>query len=169
MDRDAFDALMAAVDPTMAIITTVAAGETSGCLIGFHAQCGIEPLRYALWISKANHTYRVGAVAETWAVHFVPRDRRDLAELFGTVSGDDVDKLARCDWEPGPDGVPLLRGCPERFVGRRRTWTDVDADHVCLVVEPVDATGPGDAGWLHLSDVDDLEAGHGAEERQLEA
>jgi hypothetical protein len=52
----------------------------------------------AIWLSKGNHTYRVGVLCETFAVHFPTTDRYGLAELFGTDTGDDVDKFTRCAW-----------------------------------------------------------------------
>ena len=86
----------------MVIVTTVAGGHRSGCLVGFHTQCSIDPPRYAVWLSEANHTCRVGAAADHFAVHWVPSDRHDLAELFGGTTGDEVDKFDRCDWTAGP-------------------------------------------------------------------
>ena len=116
---DRFADLMVGLDHPMAIVTTASGEVRSGCLIGFHCQCGIEPPRYAIWLSKANHTYRVGGLCETFAVHFPAADDHELAELFGTETGDETDKFARISWTRGPDDVPLLDACPTRFVGRR--------------------------------------------------
>ena len=164
MLREAFDELVARADASMVIVTTVAGDERSGCLVGFHSQCGMEPPRYAVWLSKANHTHDLAERAAIVAVHFVPASRHDLAELFGGTSGDGVDKLSLCDWTPGPEGVPLLDGCPDRFVGRRVAWTNVDADHSCAVLEPILAAASDTAAWLRLSDVTDIEPGHDADE-----
>jgi flavin reductase (DIM6/NTAB) family NADH-FMN oxidoreductase RutF len=163
-----FNQLMAGLDHPMIIVTTAAGGVRAGCLVGFHAQGGIDPPEYAVWLSKANHTYRVGALAEAFAVHFPSSDQRDLAELFGGSSGDDVDKFERCRWTSGPDGVPLLDDCPNRFVGRRTAWLDAGSDHVCLMLRPQQAeVGPeGIDHLLWLGEVLGIEAGHGAEERQ---
>ena len=162
---DAFSELMTRNDTTVVIVTTVAGGERSGCLVGFHAQASIDPVRYAVWLSKANHTHRVGAGAEVFAVHWVPSDHHDLAELFGATTGDDVDKFAECAWTAGHGDVPLLDGCPDRFAGRRTAWIDADTDHSCVVLEPLVAEiGRGSSGWLRLSDAADITAGHPAEE-----
>jgi flavin reductase (DIM6/NTAB) family NADH-FMN oxidoreductase RutF len=158
--HDAFDDLARRADPSMVIVTTATRAARSGCLVGFHSQCSIDPPRYAVWLSKANHTYEVARDAESFAVHWVPPARRDLAELFGGASGDDVDKLALCEWSPGLDGVPLLDGCPDRFTGRRVAWLDVDADHGCLVLEPVDAQLGTNGTHLVLGDVTAIEPGH---------
>lgn len=162
--RTAFDELVARADPAMVIVTTVAGGERSGCLVGFHSQCSIDPPRYAVWISRANHTFAVAGHAHVFGVHFVPSARRDLAELFGGETGDEVDKLARCDWSEGPGGVPLLDGCPDRFVGELVEWFEADADHACVVVEPVDAAVGEEGRRLHLGDVTDIDPGHDATE-----
>ena len=167
LDRDAFDALMAQLDPPLAIVTTASQDVRAGCVVGFHAQCGIDPLSYAVWLSKANHTYRVGALSETFAVHFLSRDDHDLAELFGGHTQEDIDKFEHCDWTPGPDGVPLLDRIANRFVGRRDSWLDANTDHVCLILDPIDVRkGGDDVSSFRVSDASDIQAAHQAEERQ---
>jgi len=161
---DAFADLMRKLEPSMVIVTTVAGGDRSGCLVGFHSQSSIDPPRFVVWLSRANHTFGVAERAETFAVHVVPSDRRDLADLFGGRTGDEVDKLARCDWTPGPDGVPLLDGCPDRFVGRKVAWLAARGDHEGVVLEPVDVVADGAGSPLRLGDVIDLEPGHEADE-----
>ena len=164
---DRFADLMTALDHPMAIVTTASGEVRSGCLVGFHSQCGIDPPRYAIWLSKGNHTYRVGVLCETFAVHFPTTDQHELAELFGTDSGDDMDKFTRCAWTRGPDDVPLLDACPTRFVGRRVALVDAGPDHVCVILEPVEVAEPeGSARLLDFRDVLDLPAGHAATDRQ---
>ncbi len=160
-----FNELMGRLDNPMIVVTTASGRVRAGCLVGFHAQCGIDPPEYAVWLSKANHTYRVGALSDTFAVHFLGSGDRHLAELFGGTTGDNTDKFARCDWERGPDGVPVLSEVENRFVGRRVALLDAGADHVCLMLRPIDAS-VGEDGLLWLGEVADLEAGHTAEERQ---
>jgi flavin reductase (DIM6/NTAB) family NADH-FMN oxidoreductase RutF len=162
-----FHDLVAQLDPPMIVVTTVAGDERAGCLVGFHAQCSIEPGRYVVWLSKANHTGRVGLRAPMFGVHFLDRRQRALAELFGSHSSDELDKFTRCGWSAGPDGVPLLDDCPNRFAGRRVAVLDEGSDHLCVVVEPVDVATDGRLDPMHLSDVQDLDPGHGAEERPL--
>jgi flavin reductase (DIM6/NTAB) family NADH-FMN oxidoreductase RutF len=165
-DGDAFDALIAGLDPAMAIVTAVSDSERAGCLIGFHAQCSISPRRYVVWLSKANHTFRVALHARHFAVHFLPEDiGDDLPRLFGTVSGDDVDKFARCAWEPGRGGVPVLRDCPTRFTAERVALLDEGSDHVCLVIAPTEAWAEDGFRPLRLSQVTHLQPGHESEER----
>lgn len=164
-DGDAFDRLIAGLDPAMAIVTTVSAGERAGCLIGFHAQCSIRPRRYVVWLSKANHTFRVALHAQHFAVHLLAEGGDELPRLFGTVSGDTTDKFTRVRWEPGPGGVPLLPDCPNRFTAERVALLDEGSDHVCLVIAPTGAHASGGFRPLRLSQVAHLQPGHEAEER----
>jgi len=165
-DENPFDLLIECLDPAMAIVTTVSDNERAGCLIGFHAQCSIRPRRYVVWLSKANHTFRVALHARHFAVHFLPEDvDEELPRLFGTLSGDDVDKFSRCAWDPGPGGVPMLRDCPNRFAAERVALLDEGSDHVCLVIAPTEAEAPSSFRPLRLSQVAHLQPGHEAEER----
>ncbi len=166
MDRDAFDSIMASLDAPMAVVTTAVDDERAGCLIGFHAQSSIDPGRYCVWLSKANHTYRVARRAPHLAVHFLTSQDHDLAELFGTVSGDQVDKFARCDHRVSSQGVPLLDRCANWLIVERVALLDVGGDHVCIVTQPVEAGSGGPFTPLPLSDVADLDPGHDAEEGQ---
>jgi len=166
---DAFDALMANADSAMIALTVAVGDERSGCLVGFHCQASINPRQYAVWLSKANHTYDVAVQAETYAVHFLRGTDRDLAVLFGTATGDEVDKFDRVPWTAGPNGVPLLDACPNRLVLRRHALVDAGGDHVCLIGDVLEAVGadddrPGEP--LRLSAVDDLEPGHDADEQR---
>ena len=119
----------------MLIVTTAAAGEQAGCLVGFHSQCSIHPLRWAVWISKVNRTYRIALRASTLAIHFPAPDDCDVAHVFGEETGDDVDKFAQCAWTAGPDGVPLLDRLPNRLVGRIRDVVDDGGDHQLFVID----------------------------------
>lgn len=135
---DTFNALVGDLDYPMFIVTATAGGERAGCLVGFATQCSIDPPRFLACISDKNRTCRVASRAQVLAVHFVPEDADDLAELFGGRTGDAIDKFATVDWESGPHGVPLLRRCRNRFVGRVLERVDV-GDHVAFLLQPVAA------------------------------
>jgi flavin reductase (DIM6/NTAB) family NADH-FMN oxidoreductase RutF len=164
---ETFSVITESLDAPMVIVTAGVREERAGCLVGFHAQVSIDPMRYAVWLSKANHTYRVALLARHVAVHFLDRDDHDLAELFGTRSGDDVDKFAECEWEPSDEGPPLLSRCPNRMLLRRTGLLDEGGDHVCFIGEPVEVRSVGRFAPLRLSDVADLVAGHTVDERPI--
>jgi flavin reductase (DIM6/NTAB) family NADH-FMN oxidoreductase RutF len=176
VDQAAFSELVASADAAMVVVAAAMAGgpedgaEAAGCLVGFHCQSSIDPPRYSVWLSKANHTYRVALHADHLAVHFLAEGDLDLAEHFGTLSGDAADKFAGWEVETGPGGVPLLARCPHRLVIRRDTVVDSGGDHVSVTGDVVAAWAGGrvDGGRftpLRYSAVADLDAGHPAEER----
>jgi flavin reductase (DIM6/NTAB) family NADH-FMN oxidoreductase RutF len=165
-EQQAFDAIMGSLDTPLVVVTTAAREERAGCVVGFHSQCSITPRRAAIWLSKANYTYRVGLHTEVFAVHWLTETDHSIAELFGTVTGDEVDKFARCGWSEGPEGVPLLDDCPNRMVGRRVAMLVESSDHVCILLEPLLVSG-GSFRPLRLSAVSDLDAGHPVDERLM--
>jgi len=149
------------LDYPMIIVTTVSrSGERAGCLVGFHTQCSIDPLRWAVFLSVENHTYRAALDAEALAAHFPSADDHDVAALFGSVTGDEADKFAGCEWTEGPHGVPLLTRCPVRFVGRVHDIVDSGGDHVCFVLDPIAAEHPELLHPLTFQATRDVQAGH---------
>ena len=154
-------ALTSALDYPMFVVTAAAGGSRGGCLVGFTTQCSIDPARFLVCLSRRNHTCRVAADAELLAVHLLGRDQRALAELFGTETGDDVDKLGRCAWTEGPSGTPLLDDCPNRFLGRVVDRFDA-GDHLAFLVEVVEAWFADLGPLLTFQSVRDLEPGHRA-------
>lgn len=171
-----FGALLTALDGPVLIVTTRAGdgddARTSGCLVGFAAQCSIHPPRHLVCVSKTNHTYGVAADATFLVVHAVPRAALDVARLFAEETGDEIDKFERCAWHVGPGGVPVLDDCPAWYAGRVLERVDL-GDHVGHLLEPVavsdvladaaeGAKGLDPDGLLHLRDVLDLHPGHAA-------
>lgn len=155
-----FTPFVEGLDYPMYVVTAASEGETSGCLVGFATQSSIEPPRLLVCISEQNHTHGVALRATHLAVHLVPADRRDVAELFGSETGDEVDKLDRCAWTPGPGGVPLLEDCPRRLVGEVLARHSL-GDHTGHLLAPVQV-GSAKGETLTFASVKDLEPGHGA-------
>ena len=159
----AFEQIVALLDYPMFVVTTRAGDERSGCLVGFSSQVSINPPRFLVGLSKRNRTYRVAVSGATHlAVHLLSDEHRDLARLFGSETGDRVDKFSRCQWWEGPRGSadPRRRGglvrradpAPVRPRRPRRA---------------PDRAGGGSApevfgGLVTFADVKDLEPGHEA-------
>lgn len=158
----AFETLVADLDYPMFVVTAAADGQRAGCMVGFATQCSIAPARLLLCISKRNFTFDVAARASVLVVHFLGQEDLGVARLFGGETGHQVDKFARCRWQPGPGGAPVLE------VGRGWIAGNVlehvpFGDHVGFVVEPF-AGLVGDAGTpqLGFQAVRDLQPGHRA-------
>jgi 5-amino-6-(5-phosphoribosylamino)uracil reductase len=158
---EAFNEIMGDNELPMVVITASDGRERGGCLAGFHAQASIDPPRYMVWISKKNHTYRLARGAEVLAVHFPSAEQRDLAVLFGTETGDEVDKFAECAWHAGPADATIVDAVARWFVGRI-TGTMDTGDHVGFLLEPLDGECGDWSGQLGFQAVKDLDAGHDA-------
>jgi flavin reductase (DIM6/NTAB) family NADH-FMN oxidoreductase RutF len=160
-EQDAFNSLVGDLDYPMFIVTTSVDGERAGCLVGFATQTSIHPSRFLVCLSHLNRTYRLGRGAEYLAVHWVPADAGDLADLFGGQTGDEIDKFAHCAWHEGPGGVPIVERCPNWFVGRVVRRVDA-GDHEGFLLEPVAAHRGAAAGEFTFHRAKGIEAGHPA-------
>jgi flavin reductase (DIM6/NTAB) family NADH-FMN oxidoreductase RutF len=159
---EAFEKLVSLLDYPMFVVTTRAGGQSAGCLVGFASQVSIHPHRFLVGLSKRNRTYRVAETTDHLAVHLLERRHCELARLFGSETGDSVDKFARCAWHSGPSGLPILDDAAGWFVGAVLNRYDV-GDHVGFLLEPVAGDAPEKFEQLvTFSDVRDLEPGHEA-------
>jgi len=153
--------LMRQADFPMFIVTVRDGDEASGCLVGFVTQCSIVPARYIVCISVENHTYRIARAAESMAVHMVPRDRRDLAALFGGETGDEVDKFSQVPWGSGPRGTVVLEGVGNWFAAAIEGEWAV-GDHHAFLVEPLAWSFDAGESPLMYREVAEMAPGHPA-------
>jgi flavin reductase (DIM6/NTAB) family NADH-FMN oxidoreductase RutF len=159
--EDAFSDLVGQLDYPMMVVTAAAAGERAGCLVGFATQCSIDPPRFAVWISRKNHTFGVAQQSDVLAVHFLGPDDGALAQLFGGTTGDEVDKFSRCRWREGPGGVPVLEDCGRWFAGRVIEQFPTE-DHVGFLLVPVHVESATSAGQLGFQEARSISPGHDA-------
>lgn len=153
--------LVDGLDYPMFIVTTTDGRDRAGCLVGFVTQASINPARLLVCVSVNNHTSRVAARASMLAVHALAATQRDLAELFGSTTGDEVDKFAKCSWKPGPHGLPVLTDCPRWLVGRVLERIPL-GDHVGHLLEPVESRGQTEFSALTYQQLRQLVPGHPA-------
>jgi len=151
--------LCTSLDFPMVVVTAFDGCERSGCLVGFHTQCSIEPHRWLVCISTSNHTSGVAGRAEWLAVHFLRNDQHELAQLFGGVTGDAIaphEKFEACAWQPGPGGTPILAGC-DWIAGRVLQRIEL-GDHVAHLLEiteiGMDHAPAPQLGSQHARDID---------------
>jgi flavin reductase (DIM6/NTAB) family NADH-FMN oxidoreductase RutF len=149
------------LDYPMFIVTARAGDELAGCLVGFATQCSIDPLRFIACLSDKNRTFRVAQQTDVLAVHVVPEGADALAELFGSRTGDEVDKFAQVPWTAGPDGVPVLDDCGNWFAGRVVNRVDT-GDHWAFVLEPIRGADDRAEGAFTFQEARWMEPGHEA-------
>ncbi len=154
---NAFDEIVSNLEYPMFVVSAASDGDADACLVGFTSQCSIDPPRFAVFLSKANHTYDVAQHADVLVVHRLRADQHDVAEHFGGKSAhDEPTKLSECDWTPGPGGAPVIRGC-DWFAGRVLQCVDT-GDHVMFHLEPI--TGEvRETDQLGSQEAFDIEAG----------
>ncbi|MFF7311823.1 flavin reductase [Streptomyces sp. NPDC008137] len=155
------DAFVGLLDSDMCVVTAVAEGERAGCLVGFASQCSIRPVRFVVWLSELNHTFRVARNAEVLAVHLLDREQRGLAELFGGRTGDRTDKFQGLPLREAYGGAVVLEDVPAWFVGRIVTRAG-GGDHIGFVLDPVEWGGQEayEGHLLRLSDAQAIAPGH---------
>lgn len=156
--RSSFAQLVATLDYPLYIVTTAVGGERSGCLIGFATQCSIHPPRFLACISKKNHTFGLVQQAGIVAVHVVERDNKELAELFGGQTSDEVDKFSATGWRE-VDGVPVLEDCARWFAGTVLDRIDL-GDHLGLLLSPLDVEPSEREDQLTYQQARDIKPGH---------
>jgi flavin reductase (DIM6/NTAB) family NADH-FMN oxidoreductase RutF len=134
-DVRAFECIVEHLEYPMFVVSVARDDDLDACLVGFTSQCSIEPPRFAVFLSKENHTYELATRAEVVVVHRLRADQHGIAEHFGGTSAhDDPYKLHGCAWRPGPGGAPVIEGC-DWFAGRVSERLDA-GDHVAFVLEP---------------------------------
>jgi flavin reductase (DIM6/NTAB) family NADH-FMN oxidoreductase RutF len=153
-----FQRLVETLDYPMYIVTTAAGNQTSGCLVGFATQCSMNPPRFLVCISKKNRTLAIARQADVLAVHVIDEKDRNLAEIFGGETGDEVDKLARVSWHYA-HGVPILDACERWFAGTVLGRIAL-GDHVGFLLEPIDAAQGAQSEQLTVQEARDIQPGH---------
>lgn len=154
-DTSAFHELVAQLDYPMVVVTVPG----SGCLVGFSTQCSIDPPRHLVFLSKKNHTHEVAADASVVAVHVLDERDRPVAEIFGELTGDAVDKLSLVAWTEGPEGLPIIDDTAGWFAGRVLDRID-GGDHTGLLLEPFAGQQRRPFTQLGFQAVKDLDPGH---------
>jgi flavin reductase (DIM6/NTAB) family NADH-FMN oxidoreductase RutF len=155
----AFESVAARLSYPMLVVTAATDDDRSGCLVGFATQCSITPARYLLCLSEKNHTYRVAIGATHLVAHLIAPDRKDLAELFGGETEDEVDKFTRCRWRPGPGGVPILEDAAAWFAGPILDRWPL-GDHTGHVIAIEEAYDSGASEFVTFPMVADIDPGH---------
>lgn len=161
VEADEFSRFVDGLDYPLYVVTTAHEGQHSGCLVGFTTQVSIDPPQMLVCISEKNHTHTLAQDAGLVAVHVLSPDQQDLAELFGEETGDATDKFRQCSWRPGPGGLPLLEDAARHMVGRVLQRIPF-ADHLGLLLEPVEVSVSARPVAYTLRSAGDMEPGHPA-------
>ncbi len=156
-----FERLVGSIDPPVFVLTAHDGTERSGCLVGFATQVSIRPPRFLAMVSKLNHTYPIAMATPAVVVHVLREGDHEVAQHFGGLTGDEVDKFAGIDVVDGPARAPVIVGL-DWFAGRVLRHVDL-GDHVGLLLAPHDGSAArSDQPQLGMADVGDIYPGHPA-------
>ncbi|MFN2617679.1 MAG: flavin reductase family protein [Thermoleophilaceae bacterium] len=157
--QETFAALVEDLDGAMLVITVSVDGERGGCLVEFSTPASSDPPRFIVCLSKKNRTFRLADRAAALAVHFLANDARELAELFGGETTDEVDKFDHCSWTEGPGGLPILDASPTWFAARIVKRLD-GGDHEAFLLEPFEVRRSDGHEPFRASQARPIEPGH---------
>lgn len=120
-------------------------------------QVSMQPPMVALAVNPGNASYPLLIDGGLFAITALTNSQRALAELFGTHSARDADKLGAVAWHPAPSGAPVIDAGLSYFDCRIVSRLPA-GDHVVVVAE---VTGgellQSDAQPLRYSDLGDLD------------
>jgi len=111
--RAAFECIVDDLEYPMFVVSVAVDDDQDACLVGFTTQCSIDPPRFAVFLSKNNHTYELASRADLLAVH-----RHVLGRIFSEST-----LLALCEQ---PD-ICLIYGAP--FFGAERHGQEYNENH----------------------------------------
>ncbi|MFP5418729.1 MAG: flavin reductase family protein [Gammaproteobacteria bacterium] len=120
-------------------------------------QVSLQPPMLAVAVNPANASYPLLIAGGIFSLTVLHRGQGDMADLFGTRSARDTDKLDRVAWHASPSGAPVLDEGVSYFdclvVSKMPA-----GDHVLVLAE----VSGGDflreeAEPLHYAELDDLD------------
>lgn len=101
-----------------------------GITVNSFASVSLDPALVLWSVDRASSRAAAFVAAETFAIHILGREERDIAARF-TRNGASFDGI---DWTAGPDGLPILNGSLARFDCARHAIHE-GGDHLILVGE----------------------------------
>ncbi|MDO9538359.1 MAG: flavin reductase family protein [Thermoplasmata archaeon] len=124
----------------VAIITVNDGKKINGMTAAWVTQISIEPPILCVSISPKRHTWKMLAKVEYFGVCMLAEGQEKIANVFGTKSGNNVDKFGMMDIAPfmGAHKVPLIPDSLAGFVCRKSHQVE-QGDHFALFGEVVEA------------------------------
>jgi len=71
-------------------------------------QASYDPVLLAVSVNPHHASYPLIRAARSFSVNVLRKEQIDVARLFGTHSGRDMDKLRNVSWTSGETGAPIL-------------------------------------------------------------
>lgn len=132
LDSRQFRNALGAFATGVTIVTTRAAdGAPVGLTASSFNSLSLDPPMVLWALARTSRNLPAFTAADYFAVHVLAADQQPLATRFATRGGD---RFAALEFDAGPAGIPLLRGCSARFQCRT-VQQHAGGDHVIFVGE----------------------------------
>ena len=121
----------ALVEPTVFVLSVDANGKPNGMAAGWNMKVSYSPPMLAVALHDIKNTHKLILKSKEFVVVGPSKEKRELLEYFGSVSGKDVDKIKESGVEmlPGTVGkTPLLKNARVNFECKLHSWVK-PADH----------------------------------------
>lgn len=128
-----FKQLMSCWSTGVAVVTSAAGGEPSGCTVSAIASVSLEPPLLLVGLAERSRTLAAIRAGRRLGVNLLPAQRCDLARRF--ARGEPADRFAGVEYQ-WTHGVPVLDEVVIGAVCVPQRYLPV-ADHVLVIAEPV--------------------------------
>jgi len=120
------------------LIGAMVDGRANYATVGDCAIMGIRPALVAISLGEGHYTTRGVVATGAFSINIPSIDQLALVDHFGIVSGNDVDKSALVESEPGTLDVPLLVSCPVNL--ECRVVEECTVEHRRIFIASVETT-----------------------------
>ena len=118
------------------IATCKAGDKMNGLTLGWVSQVSVNPTLLAIAVHKPWYSHGILSQSDYFIVHVLAEDQTEIAKFFGSTHGWDTNKFEGIEWQPGVDGIPVIKGC--KAVMECKKITEVPAgDHTLFIGEVI--------------------------------
>ena len=118
------------------IATSKAEDKTNGLTLGWVSQVSLDPPLVAIAVCKEWYSHKLLSEGDHFIVHVLADDQIEVAKFFGSTHGWDTDKFDDVAWEPGVEGIPVLKGC-KALIACRKIQEVPTGDHTLFIGEVI--------------------------------
>ncbi|WP_129409071.1 flavin reductase family protein [Marinitoga lauensis] len=120
----------------VSIVTINSNGTLNGITVAWITRVSIKPPMIAISIGKQRYSYELLENIDKFGVCILSKEQKDLAKLFGSKSGRNVNKFENVDFELTKNGIPKIKNIVAFFECKIVNKADA-GDHVIYIGEVI--------------------------------